>query len=524
MRKQNIKPMSRKIILYIVYGDSKDYYQSAVFSILTAINNKDNDTEIAVLTENTCYFDKLNINVFSISKKLKTEWSLSGNYHFRIKNRGIAFLLKKLNIKDNDKVIFFDVDVVHNKGLNKLFSVIDDKSFVFYKNDGQIFHKKRFSEYKNKLNGKEIIVNNNMVYKINKDSCMYGSAVMGFVGKFGYYFDLADDLMLSLRKMIDSHTIEPFSLSEVSSLQLKIKTSSRYIDIYSTSAKKTYVKENLINFFAKYDNCDLKTMLEAANSVKLNRNIFRIITDKLGKNRQRVPILMYHSVKNISSSFKMKSLYVTPKSFNLQMWLMHQLGYKGLSMQELRPYLTGEKIGKVFGITFDDGYRDTFTNALPVLQKYNFSATCYIITNYIGKYNKWDEVHGIEKNPLMNKEEICSWVSAGMSLGTHTDNHFDLTQLSPESLKSEVVSSIKILQNEFSCDIVDFCYPSGSYNSDVIREVKNCNYKTATTTNRGRNKIPANLLELTRVPVNYRTTIISFFAKVLTEYENNRKK
>jgi peptidoglycan/xylan/chitin deacetylase (PgdA/CDA1 family) len=48
---------------------------------------------------------------------------------------------------------------------------------------------------------------------------------------------------------------------------------------------------------------------------------------------------------------------VRPKLFKSQMWLLKKLGYKGLNMTELQPYLTGKKQGKVVGITFDDGYK-----------------------------------------------------------------------------------------------------------------------------------------------------------------------
>ena len=92
--------------------------------------------------------------------------------------------------------------------------------------------------------------------------------------------------------------------------------------------------------------------------------------------KRLIPILMYHSIEAMPKSTVMRSLHVPPKRFKIQMWLLNMLGYKGLSMRGLTPYLEGKKTGKVVGITFDDGYQNNLINAAPVLKKYNFSATC----------------------------------------------------------------------------------------------------------------------------------------------------
>ena len=99
----------------------------------------------------------------------------------------------------------------------------------------------------------------------------------------------------------------------------------------------------------------------------------------------------------------MRSLHVLPRQFKFQMWMLKILGYKGLSLKKLKPYLDGDKFGKVVGITFDDGYQNNLVNAAPILVKYNFSATCYIVGESIGLSNKWDLDKGITQRPLMNE-------------------------------------------------------------------------------------------------------------------------
>ena len=73
------------------------------------------------------------------------------------------------------------------------------------------------------------------------------------------------------------------------------------------------------------------------------------------------PILMYHSIADMPRGTIMRSLHVQTNRFNFQMRLLKIFGYRGVSMTELKPYLTGEKSGKVIGLTFDDGYNNNYS-------------------------------------------------------------------------------------------------------------------------------------------------------------------
>ena len=151
-----------------------------------------------------------------------------------------------------------------------------------------------------------------------------------------------------------------------------------------------------------------------------------------------IPILMYHSIAEMPKGTVMRSLHVPPKRFRFQMRILKWLGYKGLSMGELMPYLKGEKTGKVVGITFDDGFRNNLTEALPILKSFGFSATCYIISQKIGGINDWDLGKGIPKNPLMDESEIQQWIDEGMEIGSHTRSHIRLTECGIENAQKEI--------------------------------------------------------------------------------------
>ena len=99
----------RKILLYIIYGEDKGYYDGAKFSLLTFMNwvsEKDN-IETVILTQKPEEFKNLPVKTISISEKQKKDWSLNGKYHFRIKNRGLSYVMNKLKLVNGDKILFF---------------------------------------------------------------------------------------------------------------------------------------------------------------------------------------------------------------------------------------------------------------------------------------------------------------------------------------------------------------------------------------------------------------------------------
>jgi len=232
-----------------------------------------------------------------------------------------------------------------------------------------------------------------------------------------------------------------------------------------------------------------------------------------------IPILMYHSIAAMPKGTVMKSLHVPLTLFKLQMWLLKILGYRGLSMSNLYPYLTGEKQGKVVGITFDDGFKNNL-QVLPILQKFNFNATCYIISQNIGGINHWDLDKGIPENPLMNENEIKQWINSGMEIGSHTQNHVRLAEVDIETAAKEITQSKLDLEKKFDRPVAHFCYPYGSFNDEIVAITKNTGYITATTVTRGRSKSGDHLFTLPRVPITHRTFFHLFLMKILSKYED----
>ncbi len=234
-----------------------------------------------------------------------------------------------------------------------------------------------------------------------------------------------------------------------------------------------------------------------------------------------IPILTYHQIAQApASGSPMRSLYVSPSAFALQMQTLSLLGYQGLSMTALMPYLTGEKSGKVVGITFDDGYVNNLDNAADVLKKFNFSSTCYVVSELLGKTNSWDHALGIASAPLMDIFQLKQWLDSGQEIGSHTQHHVDLTATDISNSQSEIHNSRIALSQLLNTDVQQFCYPYGRYAPEHVDIVKASGYLAATTTARGKVHNADSVFELRRIPVVRSTSLPQFLLKILTSYED----
>ena len=242
--------------------------------------------------------------------------------------------------------------------------------------------------------------------------------------------------------------------------------------------------------------------------------------------QQTIPILMYHQVDEApAKGSPMRGLVVTPAGFSRQMAALNALGYQGKSMGDLLPYLNGQRGGKVFGITFDDGYQNNLRYALPILKKYGFTSTCYVVANLVGQSNSWDLPRGVKQVPLMDAKELQAWVDAGQEVGSHTLNHANLAELTAAEQAVEIEQSKVKLEALVSQKggVRHFCYPYGGLNKTAVEYVKAAGYLTATTTVRGRAVAgPSDALLLPRVLVSRTTTWMQLLLKCLSRYEDKR--
>lgn len=234
----------------------------------------------------------------------------------------------------------------------------------------------------------------------------------------------------------------------------------------------------------------------------------------------RIPILTYHNIAHAPVGARLRSLYVAPRRFAWQMALLARAGYQGLSLRDALPYLRGESTGKVVVITFDDGYRDNVDSALPILQRWGFTATCFVVSAALGAFNRWDAEQLRVEKPMMSLSELEHWRDAGMEIGAHTQNHVHLPALADADAEQEISGSKAELEAQLGQEIMTFCYPYGEMGAREREMVARSGFAAAVTTRRGRAQSDADLFTLPRISVGGHHLPHVFPLQLWTGYED----
>lgn len=215
--------------------------------------------------------------------------------------------------------------------------------------------------------------------------------------------------------------------------------------------------------------------------------------------KRPVPILTYHNIGEAPPEATHRGLYLGIDKFRSHLRSLRRRGYRGVSMEEGLPYLRGEKDGRVAIITFDDGYVDNLELAMPVLQEFGFSATCYLVANHLGDHNAWDAEELRVKKPTMDEGRVREWLAGGMKVGAHTMTHPHLPQLTSVQKRSEIIDSRARLEDRLGISIDHFCFPYGDHDDECIDYIAEARYATGVTTRRGRVEAGQNMLALPRI-------------------------
>ncbi len=189
-----------------------------------------------------------------------------------------------------------------------------------------------------------------------------------------------------------------------------------------------------------------------------------------------IPILAYHKIHN---NFDLGITRISPDQFENQIKYLFQSGFQTISLYEYIKNKTYDE--KKIIITFDDGYESVFEHAFPVLSKYKFTATLFVITEFIGKLNKWDYNSGIIKSRHCNWEQIQRLISAGWEIGSHTTSHRSLTTLAKQKIWYELKNSKNLLENKIQKPVNVISYPFGKFDHRVIECAKKAGYLAGCT-------------------------------------------
>jgi len=176
---------------------------------------------------------------------------------------------------------------------------------------------------------------------------------------------------------------------------------------------------------------------------------------------------------------------------------VHRSGYGLCAMKD---YL--EKDAKErkswFVCTFDDGYKGLWDFALPILNKYGFTATVFVCTDLIGKDNKWNNKDAVKRQHL-NLNELLNLRDHGWEIASHGVSHFNLLKLSDKELDYELKQSYDFLSKVFG-ETLNYAYPYGAYN-DFIKSCVGKYYKYAFSVSQGGTSLVADRLQLRRYSI-----------------------
>ena len=292
---------------------------------------------------------------------------------------------------------------------------------------------------------------------------------------------------------------------------------------------------NLISYYRSYINTGSSIRNEIAESYDLNLNskkIYDIYMDLISVNNNKIlseplPIILYHKVVEKAEVDSKVGIFVTAKDFEKQLSYLKKKNYRTLTFYDVQRILKNEMLSKENDIilTFDDGYKNNYSTAFPILKKYGSKCVIFFVTDTPS--NAWDKDKNEAEDILMTDPEIAEMEEYGIEFGSHTLTHPHLTEISLEEAKREICASFEVLSKKLRNSLISFAYPYGECNSEIKEIVSQCGYQFGVATDSGPIHIKNDLLEIRRQILFSHTSMIQFRKKIskwYPRYKLNKKR
>ena len=290
----------------------------------------------------------------------------------------------------------------------------------------------------------------------------------------------------------------------------KIKKDILLDDIKKALELSENEKEELKNIILKETN--LKNIVD-----KIERKYFSLYVNR---KKYEVPVIMYHRVINNAENEGVYGTYIYEDMFKKHLQYLKDKNYTVITFKDL------DKIGwrnrfekdrKYIILTFDDGYKDNYDLAFPILKEFNFKATIFLMGSLT--YNEWDvKAGGERKFSLMSVEMIKEMQDYGIEFGAHTFNHPKINTLSNEEIEHQIVDVKKPLEEKIGKEIITFAYPYGILNDYAKEMAKKAGYTFALATDSGSVCLSDDLYQIRRIAIFPNTNLFSFKRKVAGNY------
>lgn len=191
-----------------------------------------------------------------------------------------------------------------------------------------------------------------------------------------------------------------------------------------------------------------------------------------------IPILLYHSVSDDPSG-PAAPFAVAPDAFRRQLAWLREQGYVATTVSGLVGDLRRRAPlpERLVLLTFDDGFADFHSDALPVLEEFGFPATLYMTTGFIA--DQREELRAASPGPMLSWGQLLEAAGRGVEIGAHSHSHPELDALVPRVLEREVVRPKRLLEERLGREVTSFAYPHGYANARLRRGVRTAGYRSA---------------------------------------------
>lgn len=195
----------------------------------------------------------------------------------------------------------------------------------------------------------------------------------------------------------------------------------------------------------------------------------------------QAPILIYHKIDIPDRGVLVRGAFTAPARFARQMSYLKKRGFVFYTASELiEHYLDhGNFPPRAVALTLDDGWKDNYTNAFPILTKLGIKATIFLVPSCIGKTSAAVVASGEAPRKHLSREDILEMSENGIEFGSHSVNHKHLDKVSPEEISFEVTESKRLIEDLLQKPCKTFCYPAGFFNDDAKKAVKDAGYIAA---------------------------------------------
>jgi peptidoglycan/xylan/chitin deacetylase (PgdA/CDA1 family) len=214
------------------------------------------------------------------------------------------------------------------------------------------------------------------------------------------------------------------------------------------------------------------------------------------------PVIFYHKIDRASRDAKIRGAFTSPRRFELQMVYLKKLGVDFLTASELaaRFVSDGKFPPRSIAVTFDDGWKDNYINAFPILQRLGITATIFLVPSCLGRTTDTVTAEGEGPREHLSLDDVREMAAAGIEMGSHTMNHCLLDRADDPVIEAEVTGAKNFIEDLVQRECTAFAYPAGFFTPAAKEIVRRAGHTVAFSTHYG----PADendLLALNRVEI-----------------------